>query len=146
MTDAKPASHTPEYGEHTPLPWTQRTLMLIGANGDIAVHCGHSGGRHLGPESEANARLIKKSVNFTAGYEIPADASLREFLVFVELFAMAHGNLKWSDPAVKVRWDELSGGRPHENQDTAEFLAELAGNLVQQFHPTADDSTDTGDA
>lgn len=47
----------------TPLPWTRQSLMLIGANGDVAVHCATYGGRHLGPESEANAILIHKAVN-----------------------------------------------------------------------------------
>ena len=32
--------------------------MVIGANGDVVVHCGNHGGDHLGPESEANAALI----------------------------------------------------------------------------------------
>lgn len=47
----------------TPLPWAREALMLIGANGDTVVHFGTSGGRHLGPESEANAILTHKAVS-----------------------------------------------------------------------------------
>lgn len=87
-------------------------------------------------EQDACLRRAATAVNFTAGYEIPAD---------VTLDGMLRGLRKALSAIDDANDARERGGDGRRGTD----LEEVAGWIVvllSQFQPTPDDSTDTGDA